>query len=125
MSEIRRYHLGDEIIREGDTGRGFFMLQSGVVEVFKGRVSIAELASPGTLFGEMSDLLDKPRTCSVVAKTMCELLHYEEGIEDVIEHEPAIAKRLIHDLAKRLDDTTARISDHDEVSLVFFEEPLR
>ena len=125
MSEIRRYNPGDKIIREGDTGQGFFMLQIGVVEVFKGTVAMAELSSPATLFGEMSDLLGKPRTCSVVAKTACKVIQYTEGIDEVIEHEPAFAKRMIHDLAERLEETTSKISGHDSVSFLYFEEPLK
>jgi len=60
------------IIRQGDVGDEFFVLQSGTVEfIVKGNVvgSTSALAT----FGELALIYNTPRTASVRAKTECEL----------------------------------------------------
>lgn len=65
------YDSGEIIIKEGDHGDVFYMIDSGLVDVFKesaGSAPVATLKS-GQFFGEMALLSNDVRTASCVAKT--------------------------------------------------------
>ncbi|MGO9873781.1 MAG: cyclic nucleotide-binding domain-containing protein [Acidimicrobiia bacterium] len=59
---------GRELIRQGETGREFIVVVDGEAEVRRDGAVIA-VRGPGTFFGEMALLLDRPRNASVVART--------------------------------------------------------
>lgn len=107
MSKTISFKPGDIIMREGDPGGdGFFILESGSFEVIKQGVKIREVIIAGTIFGEMSDILGQPRSCTIVAKTPCMVTHITRGLEEVITAYPETAKELIISLARRLSSTT-------------------
>jgi CPA1 family monovalent cation:H+ antiporter len=59
---------GRELIRQGEQGREFVVVVNGEAEVRRdGEVIVTR--GPGTFFGEMALLLDRPRNASVVATT--------------------------------------------------------
>jgi len=60
------YADGDVIIREGDPGDRFYILDSGKVEVMQAGQPVRELVR-GDSFGEIALLRDVPRTASVMA----------------------------------------------------------
>jgi CRP/FNR family transcriptional regulator, cyclic AMP receptor protein len=100
---------GEVIIKEGEYGKGFYILQSGHLDVTKGGVRIASIAEPGTIFGEMSALLDEPRTCTITAAGASEIVYIPKGIDDIVISHPTIARKLLVTLAKRLQDTTEHL----------------
>jgi CRP-like cAMP-binding protein len=59
---------GRELIRQGEAGREFVLVVDGEAEVVRDGEVIAR-RGPGTFFGEMALLLDRPRNASVVACT--------------------------------------------------------
>ncbi len=59
---------GTEIVRQGDPGDLFYIIESGEVEVFKEGRSVASLG-PGNFFGEIALLREIPRTATVAART--------------------------------------------------------
>lgn len=59
---------GRELIRQGETGREFFLVVAGEAEVRRDGAVIAT-RGPGSFFGETALLLDQPRNASVVAVT--------------------------------------------------------
>ena len=71
---VRPVHhaAGTTILREGESGRDYFLIQSGVVDVSVGGRPISS-ASVGEGFGEIALLRDVPRTATVVARTAVEL----------------------------------------------------
>ena len=68
--DTRKFGPGETIIREGDPGEAFFILESGEAEVFKKESGeqLLKQYKKGDYFGELALLDDKPRAASVVAK---------------------------------------------------------
>ena len=103
---------GDNIIVQGEEGSGFFILKKGTLEVYKDDVLLAVLMYPGTIFGEMGDILGRPRTCTVKAKTPCDIVHIEAAsLEILVQELPDVAAKIIRTLASRLDRTTQKLID--------------
>ena len=70
------------------------------------------LMYPGTIFGEMGDILDKPRTCTVKARTNATVLKHESGdMQSIIREHPDIAFKILKTLASRLERTTQKLAD--------------
>jgi hypothetical protein len=82
-----RVEAGREIVREGEAGDRFYVIESGRVEVVKDGDVINE-EGPGEFFGEISLLRDVPRTATVRAKTDVELraLERDDFIAAVTGH---------------------------------------
>ena len=78
---------GTEIVREGEAGDRFYIIESGEVEVVKDG-AVINVEGPGEYFGEISLLRDVPRTASVRAKTDVELraLERDDFIAAVTGH---------------------------------------
>jgi MFS family permease len=78
---------GDVIIREGEVGDRFYVIESGTVEVTKAGRHIAELG-PGDYVGEIALLRDVPRTADVTATSPCVLQAFDRAhfIPEVTGH---------------------------------------
>lgn len=69
--ETQKFPAGSTIIREGDPGEAFYLLESGSAEVYKrdsGDKALTQYRK-GDYFGELALLDDKPRAASVVSTT--------------------------------------------------------
>lgn len=66
----QKFPAGSTIIREGDPGEAFFLLESGEAEAFKRDAGEAPVKQykKGDYFGELALLDDKPRAASVISK---------------------------------------------------------
>jgi cAMP-dependent protein kinase regulator len=68
--ETQKYPAGTTIIKEGDAGEAFYLLESGEAEAFKeGTDGPVKHYNKGDYFGELALLNDAPRAASVVSKT--------------------------------------------------------
>lgn len=68
--ETQKYPAGTTIIREGDAGEAFYLLESGEAEAYKAGTELpVKQYSKGDYFGELALLNDAPRAASVVSKT--------------------------------------------------------
>ncbi|MCJ1310048.1 hypothetical protein MMC25_003709 [Agyrium rufum] len=67
--ETQKFPAGHTIIREGDPGEAFYLLESGAATVYKQESGDEALTSygKGDYFGELALLDDKPRAASVVS----------------------------------------------------------
>jgi CRP-like cAMP-binding protein len=106
------FRHGETIIKQGDTTHGFYILLSGAVEVYKDDILLTVLMFPGTIFGEMADILGKPRTCTVKAKNQAKLtLVPQANMEHLIRDQPEIAMKIMKTLAIRLERMTQKMAD--------------
>lgn len=111
VAKEREFEAGKTIVREGDSGVGFYLILNGQVEVRKGQKMLAKLGA-GQFFGEMALVLDTPRTADVVAleKTKC-LLLTRWDLRALISSYPDIAMKIQSELANRLLKTNQALSE--------------
>ena len=103
------FHLasGDAVYQEGDVGMMMYVIQSGVVELFREvnghRISYGSLEK-GDFFGEMSLLLERqPRTTSAVVLEDANLVEIDATLFDkMIRGNIEIAVRMMRKLSLRL-----------------------
>ena len=67
--ETLSFNPGDFILKEGDIGKGFYILETGELEVTREDKVINEITLAGAMFGELSELLCNKRDASIRAKT--------------------------------------------------------
>ena len=67
MLPISTYEPGEMVIAAGATTGQLLVLRQGVVEVIREETQIARISEPGSIFGELAVLLDKPHTAHVRA----------------------------------------------------------
>ena len=92
---------GKELIREGAFGREFFVLVEGSVDVRKGERRVNQLG-PGDFFGEIALIANTPRTATVTTASDVDLLVItSQSFKTLLEHQPAIATKVLEALAER------------------------
>lgn len=73
-----QFKAGDYIIREGEEGNKFYLIEEGVLAATKGKgeeeKELKVYTKPGEYFGERSLLKNEPRAANIVAKTDCRLV---------------------------------------------------
>jgi CRP-like cAMP-binding protein len=82
------------------TGRLFF-LRNGAVEVIKDGVQIANVSTPGSVFGEQAVLLDQPHSADV--RTLEQSEFYVADAPAILAGDPTVALYVAAMLARRLD----------------------
>jgi CRP-like cAMP-binding protein len=108
---------GDMILFKGDVGKELFIISKGVVEVLrddlprsKRRDAPQILLRNGSFFGEIALVMEVRRTCSVQARTVCEVNILQQNAFDAIllDH-PQFARRMNElVVARQLDSCMAR-----------------
>jgi CRP-like cAMP-binding protein len=101
---------GEVFIREGDRTGRLYVLIDGTVSIHKGGVQVAKANTPGSMFGEMSVLLDLPHSASVAALTPVRM-HVVADAEAFLASTPGIALHTARVLAQRLHDSTTYLAD--------------
>jgi CRP-like cAMP-binding protein len=80
IADRRTYGPGDIVIREGDSGDAFYLIEKGSVEIYKkgpaGQKLVLGKIPTGGIFGEMAVIDDKPRMASAAAiePTVCRVI---------------------------------------------------
>ena len=93
---------GDMVLFKGDAGKELFIIAKGVVEVLRDDLPPAQrqLSPPiflknGSFFGEIALIMETRRTCSVQARTVCEVNILQQSTFDTILREnPDFAMRM-------------------------------
>jgi len=96
---------GSMIIREGERGDAFYVLESGSVSASRDGQFLRRLARRGDTFGEVALLRDIPRTASVTADEPTVMLVLDRpGFLAAVTGNPAAAAALGRVAEARLDD---------------------
>ncbi|WP_421724150.1 Crp/Fnr family transcriptional regulator [Bauldia sp.] len=105
-----QFEQGTIIIDEGGASGRLIVLEEGVVEVLRGDTTIARIAEPGSIFGEMSVLLDRPYTATVRAATPVSARVTDDAARFMSEN-PTVALAIAKGLAQRLNAATTYLVD--------------
>jgi len=95
---------GHVLMREGDSGREFFVLVNGSVAIDRGGARVRTMES-GDFFGEIALLAERPRTATATAESPATLLvlgHRE--FHSLMDQFPAIRTCVLEALARRITD---------------------
>jgi CRP-like cAMP-binding protein len=104
--EARQYAAGETIIRQGDPGDEFFIIESGKVQVWqkqgKGESQQVNSLAPGQFFGEVALVTDEPRNATIVAETPCVVLTLgRKDFDLLVKHHLAFAENIRADLRSK------------------------
>jgi cyclic nucleotide-binding protein/MFS transporter len=94
--ELVRFDDGDYVIRQGDPGRTFFLIDEGSAEVSRDGQAL-RILGPGAGFGEIALLDDVPRTASVraIGPVAAFSIDRDEFLEAVTGH--VVSRSLAHE----------------------------
>ncbi len=102
QSEDVKIPAGTAVVTEGAAGADFFVILDGQARVERHGKKVADLG-PGGFFGDLALLDRAPRNASVIAETDMELAKLgQRAFDDLLEHVPGFAKKLLTGLARRL-----------------------
>ena len=101
---------GHAILSEnGDSGH-LYILKRGSVEILKGELQINVVSSPGSVFGEVSLLLQRPHMATVKTLKPSTFYVIEGGLE-FLQANPEINLHIARLLATRLNSVTTYLTD--------------
>ena len=119
--ELRRFNTNDVITRDGDQADGLYLIRRGSVTVSKvidGKDKILSYVSAGNYVGEMALLNDAPRSATITATVLTEVLVLgAEGVKKQIAANPkwraSIEKQVLARNQKNvvLENSTGREGD--------------
>ena len=97
---------GKVLIREGDTGREFFVLVDGTAEVSRAGKKVASIG-PGDFFGEIALISKTPRNATITTTSPVRaLVITDRAFRQLLDHSPQIQIAVLTALAERLAPTT-------------------
>src|SRR5262245_66402293 len=109
----RRFDTGDVIFREGEQGTEAYLLEEGRVRLIKkvrGVERSLMVLKPGDLFGESALLTGAPRSSTAIALSGGLALALDQAtLQNMLEHNPAVASRMVKQLVRRLRDAEDQI----------------
>ena len=97
---------GKTIIKEGDTGREFFVLIEGTADVERGGRKVAEIG-PGDFVGEIALIAKTPRNATITTTSPVRaLVITDRAFRQLLDHSPQIQIGVLTALAERLAPTS-------------------
>jgi CRP-like cAMP-binding protein len=107
----RSFKAGEEIVKEGDEGVGFYLITSGAVGVTRGGTQLNTLRV-GDFFGEMVLLEHHRRTATVTASepTECLVLLRSDFVSELRANSD-LAIALLAVMARRLRELDEKLAD--------------
>jgi CRP-like cAMP-binding protein len=106
----KTFKAGEQILGEGESGVGFYLILDGSAQVTHKAKELAKLDA-GNFFGELAVLDGEPRTADVVAleDTKC-LVLTRWAMKSIISSHPDVASGMLEELAKRLRESNRALS---------------
>lgn len=120
-----RFRRGEVIFREGEPAERLFLIEEGTVKLSiissAGQELLIGLLGRGQIFGELAVLDRGPRAMNAKAMKDSAVFSLDsEMFWTILENRPALARRLLELMARRL-----RRADQATQDLVFFDAPTR
>lgn len=107
---------GEVLFREGDEGGEMFFVRSGAVAMNRGDLTL-KIMRVGEYFGELSILINSPRTATAVAVEDAEVVEISKRrFELILRESPDIAIAVLRELADRLKATDQALVNKETVS---------
>ncbi len=106
----REVPAGTVLLSEDTTSGHIYVLAEGKIEVVRGKTQVAVVSEPGSVFGEMSVLLDTPHTATVRALSSASVYAYTDAA-GFMGSDPQIAFVIARLLAQRLNSATTYLVD--------------
>jgi CRP-like cAMP-binding protein len=103
VSNRVEYPAGQVLFEQDDNSRDLYMLISGSVEVIMHGQKLATISEGGSIFGEISFLLEVPRTATVRTIAPSEFLVIGD-VDSLVETQPMLMARIAKLLAARLKE---------------------
>lgn len=100
--DVKTFEPGELILKEGEIGKGFCILEDGELQVVRGDKILNEITSRGSMFGELSELLMYKRDASIRAKTKASVKFFNISLPEFVEQNPKFAVKIIRNLGRRL-----------------------
>lgn len=107
---VERVAAGEVLVVEGTRPGRMLVLVSGSTTVERAGAAFARIDTPGSVFGEMSAVLDRPATATVRAETEVLVRVVADPIGFLREH-PDAALEVLRTTASRLDGLTRYLVD--------------
>jgi aquaporin Z len=112
--DYRLVKAGETVMQEGDPGTEAYVVERGHLDVRRGAgtdgTALARLG-PGDWVGEMSLLLDEPRSATVVAATDAQLRRVtKHDMGHVLAEDPQRTEELLRQLARRVKAANERVA---------------
>ena len=97
---------GKVLIKEGDTGREFFVLVEGTADVERGGRKVAKLG-PGDFFGEIALIAKTPRNATITTTSPVRaLVITDRAFRTLLDRSPQIQIGVLLALAERIAPTS-------------------
>jgi CRP-like cAMP-binding protein len=103
---MEKFKSGEIITKEGSKENDIFILQEGVVGVFKGDLQLAKFDKKGTVVGEMGSILNHARTATIKSLSESKVERVNFNLDKLIVERPELTKQILIGLANRLMETT-------------------
>jgi CRP-like cAMP-binding protein len=105
-----RLDPGTVLLTEGEKSGKLYVLIEGEMQVLRGDIEVATVSEPGSVFGEMSVLLNLPHTASVKT-TRSSRVYVAENAETFLQSSPQMLRQIGALLAHRLQCATGYLAD--------------
>jgi CRP-like cAMP-binding protein len=100
--DARSFRAGEEIFRQGEPAREFFVVETGTVEIRVGGKTLDTVSESG-IFGEMALIDGRPRSATAVAATDVRVVPIDEQrFLFLVRHTPYFALNVMRVIVQRL-----------------------
>jgi CRP/FNR family transcriptional regulator len=115
-AQARPLRARARLFAAGDPGTALYLVLNGWLKLTltaqSGRDIVLELAGPGSVFGELAVLCDRPRAADAVALSACRVLAIDgRAVIAALRAHPDALLAVVRLLAERLARTTAQLED--------------
>jgi CRP/FNR family transcriptional regulator, cyclic AMP receptor protein len=101
---------GELMLRQGTISDRLLFLSEGAVDIVRDQVTLARVAEPGAVLGDMAVILSRPHSADVraAAPSRC---HVIEDAARLLRAEPELVLYVMTVLARRLDAVNGHLID--------------